>query len=95
MAELTIFAVMLVCAVIPFVWLTQLVRGGRSGLALTIGSVVGAALAISLFAAGRPFGVDPVQAMGLAMLVFLPALLGCAAGGLLGWMLRRRDDRAV
>jgi phosphate/sulfate permease len=95
MAELTIFAIMLAAAGIPFVWLTQLVRGGRSGLALTIGSLIGAALAVAMFAAGRPFGVDPVQAMGLAMLLLLPALLGCMAGGVLGWMLRKRDDRAL
>ena len=95
MAELTIFAIMLAAAAIPFVWLTQLVRGGRSGLALTIGSLIGAALAVAMFAAGRPFGVDPVQAMGLAMLLLLPALLGCMAGGVLGWMLRKRDDRGL
>ena len=95
LAELTIFVIMLACAVIPFVWLTRLVRGGRTGAALTVGSVIGGALAISLFAAGRPFGVDPVQAMGLAMLLLVPALLGCLAGGLLGWLLRRRDDRRV
>ena len=31
----------------------------------------------------------------LAMLLLLPALLGCTAGGVLGWMLRKRDDRAL
>ncbi len=95
MAEFTIISIMLACATIPFVWLTQLVRNGRGGLALTIGSVIGGALAVAMFAAGRPFGVDPVQAMGLSLLVLLPALLGCIAGGVLGWMLRKRDDRAL
>ena len=95
MAEITIIAIMLICAAIPFVWLTQLVRSGKSGLALTIGSVIGGALAIALFASGRPYGVDPVQAMGVSMLLLLPALLGCCAGGLLGWMLRKRDDRGI
>ena len=95
MAELTIIAIMLACAGIPLVWLTQLVRSGRGGLALTIGSIVGGALAVALFAAGRPFGVDPVQAMGVSLLVLLPALLGCLAGGLLGWIMRRRDDRRI
>ena len=95
MAELMIFAGMLAAAMVPFALLTVLVRGGQSGLALTIASIIGGALALFLFAAGRPIGVDPIFAMGLSMLGLLPALMGCAAGGLLGWMLSKRDDRRV
>jgi hypothetical protein len=93
MAELLVLAGMLAAALIPFGGLTVLVRSGKGGLALSIASVIGGALAVFLFASGRPIGVDPVFAMGLSMLGLFPALLGCAAGGLMGWMLRRRDDR--
>ncbi len=86
---------MLLCAGAPFLLLTALMRAGQSGLALTIGSIIGGALVILIFASGRPIGIDPVFAMTLAMLGFLPALLGSAAGAFLGWLLRRQDDRAI
>ena len=95
MAGLFVFLGMLAAAMIPFGLLTLLVRRGQGGLALTIACVIGGTFAIFLFAAGRPFGIDPVFAMGVAMLVCFPALLGCAAGGLLGWLLRKQDDRRV
>ena len=95
MAGLAVFALMLAAAMLPFGLVTVLVRGGQAGLALTLSSVIGATLAIFLFAAGRPFGIDPVFAMAAAMLVCFPALLGCAAGGLLGWLMRKRDDSGI
>lgn len=95
MTELLVFSGMLACAVLPFWWLTRLMRSGQSGLALTIISIVGGALVISIYASGRPFGVDPVKAMAFAMLVCVPAFLGCVAGLSLGWLLRRRDDAEV
>ncbi|SFS14434.1 UDP-N-acetylmuramate--alanine ligase [Yoonia litorea] len=93
MADLAIIAIMLASAAIPFVWLTRLVRRGHSGLALTILSILGGVLAVLLYASGRPFGLDPVQAMGASLLLIIPALAGACAGALLGWLLRRRDDR--
>jgi len=95
MTQLLILGVMLVCAGLPFVLLTKLMRTGQSGLAVTFGSVIGATLVILIYASGRPFGIDPVFAMTIAMLVCVPALLGSTAGAFLGWLLRRQDDRRV
>lgn len=92
-AQILVFGVMLTSAVVPFVLLAWLMRAGQSGLALTIGSVIGATLAIFLYASGRPMGVDPVFAMTVALLACVPALLGSVAGALMGWLLRRQDDR--
>ena len=95
MQTLAILGVMSACALIAFAGLVRLVRQGQSGAALTIVSVLGGVFVLLLYAAGRPFGIDPVLAMGGAMLFVLPALLGAGAGALLGWMLRRRDDRRI
>ncbi|PXW70914.1 hypothetical protein C7964_102814 [Loktanella sp. PT4BL] len=95
MADLWIFLGMLLCAMIPFAALTRFMRAGRSGLSLSIASAIGAVLVIAIYASGRPFGVDPVLAMTVAMLACVPALLGALAGALLGWLLRRRDDRLL
>jgi len=95
MTQLLILGVMLACAGLPFVLLTKLMRAGQSGLALTFGSVIGATLVILIYASGRPFGIDPVFAMTIAMLVCVPAVLGSTAGAFLGWLLRRQDDRRV
>lgn len=95
MNQVLIFGAMLTCAMAPFALLTWLMRSGQTGLALTIISVIGATFAIFIYASGRPFGVDPVIAMMIAMLACVPALLGSTAGAFLGWLLRRQDDRRV
>ncbi len=92
MAGIGVLALMICAAMLPFALLARLVRGGKSGLALSLMSIAGGIFVILIYASGRPFGVDPVRAISIAMLVFLPALLGGGAGALLGWMLRRRDD---
>ena len=93
MAQVLVLGIMLTCAVVPFILLAWLMRSGQSGLALTIGSVVGATLAVFIYASGRPFGIVPVFAMTIALLACVPALLGSVAGAFLGWLLRRQDDR--
>lgn len=95
MIQFAIFGVMLVCAGVPFWLLTRVMRAGQTGLALSILSVIGATLAVFIFASGRPFGVDPVVAMAIAMLACVPAFLGSGSGMLLGWLLRKRDDQEV
>ncbi|EBA12804.1 hypothetical protein [Roseobacter sp. CCS2] len=95
MTQVLVLGVMLTCAGLPFMLLTKLMREGQTGLAWTILSVIGATLAIFIYASGRPFGVDPVFAMTVALLACVPALLGGTAGALLGWLLRRQDDHKI
>ena len=95
MPNLAVIGAMIVAAFLPLSLMAYLVRAGANGLALTLVAIVGGVCAIFWFAAGRPYGVDPVLAMGVVMLLCVPALLGAAAGALLGWLLRRQDDRRV
>ena len=95
MTQVLVFGGMLISAMLPFALMTWLMRSGQTGLALTVASVIGATLVIFIYASGRPFGVDPIFAMGVAMLICVPAFLGSTAGAFLGWLLRRQDDRVV
>lgn len=93
MAGLGIIGIMAACALASFAVLLRWVRAGVFGLALSMLSVLGACLTILIYATGRPFGINPLLAMDLALLWVFPALLGGLAGALLGWLLRQRDDR--
>ncbi|MBE0413552.1 UDP-N-acetylmuramate--alanine ligase [Yoonia sp.] len=93
MAGFGIIAIMAVCALVTFALLLRWVRAGGFGLALSVLSVIGGCLTILIYATGRPFGINPLLAMDLALLWVFPSLLGGLAGALLGWLLRRRDDR--
>ena len=73
------------CA-IAAVWMSR----GRVGWSLTMFAILGACLALSMQASTRLMGVDPIKAIGAALLVFMPATIGCAAGALLGWLIERR-----
>jgi len=95
MTQVLLLGLMLACAAVPFAVLTGLMRAGQSGLTLAIIAVIGAIFVILIYASGRPFGIDPVFAMTVAMLACVPALLGSTAGALLGWLLRRQDDRRI
>jgi hypothetical protein len=81
---------MIVAAMLPLTLATFWMQRGKVGYTLTLFSVLGACLAIAAFGSTRPIGVNPVHAISAAMLVFLPATLGCAAGALLGWLIYRR-----
>lgn len=63
---------------------------GKVGWTLTLFSLMGAGLAIFWYASNRLMGIDPAKALIAALLVFLPATLGCMAGALLGWLIERR-----
>ena len=95
MGGLVVFAIMVIGAFIPFGIVGYLVRTGKNGLALSVGSVIGAMLVILVWGADGRLGIDPILAISWAMLFFLPAMIGTLAGWLLGWLMRRKDDRAV
>lgn len=90
MADLTIIAVMFVSAMIPFAVMARLMLAQKSGLALTVMSLLAAGLTIFIFASTTPVGIDPLFAIGVAMVAFLPALIGAGVGAMLGHMLLRR-----
>lgn len=90
MADLAVIAVMFVFALIPFGVMARVMFLQKSGLALTIMSVLSAALAFFIFASTTPIGMDPLRAIGIAMVSLLPALIGAGAGAVLGHLLLRR-----
>lgn len=90
MADVLVILLMVIAAFGPFGLATWWMQRGKVGYTLTLFSLAGAALAITVFGASRPIGLDPVQSMSWAMLFFLPAVLGCCAGALLGWLIYRR-----
>jgi hypothetical protein len=90
MTEATIIAAMFVFAIIPFFAMKYLMQTQKLGLALTVMSVLAAALAFYVFASTTPIGLDPLFAIGIAMVGILPALIGAGAGALLGYLLLRR-----
>ena len=82
--------VMLVSAFVPMIIMLALMRAQKSGAALTLIAILGAALIIAVFGAGRSMGNEMLIAVGFVMLVALPACLGAGAGALLGWLIVRR-----
>ena len=93
MINIIVLSGMIITAMVPFVIMTNWMRGGRDGYALTLICMLVAAFVIFLFGVQIPIGLTPVQAYSFALLFALPAVLGAVAGGLLGWLLRKRDDR--
>jgi hypothetical protein len=90
MADFFVLALMAVCALVPCAIAAMWMQRGKVGFTLTLFALLGAGLALSMQASTRLMGVDPIQAIGAALLVFLPATIGCAVGALLGWMVDRR-----
>ena len=93
LADIGVLVVMLICGGVPFIILCKLMIMGKTGLALTLIAILGAALMISMYASTRPMGIDPLSAI-IAGLVFLtPAMAGGLAGVVLGWLIYRRRQR--
>lgn len=90
---IAIIAAMTACGLIPMVWLTYLMVRGKSGLVMTVLSLLGAVLLVLYLATGRVIGADVLQVWTIALLFVFPALAGASAGTLLGWLIRRRRDR--
>jgi hypothetical protein len=91
--DIAVLGMMMLCGVVPFGLGCFLVLRGQVGAALTLLALIGAALAIALFASVRPFGVDPLQAIIAGLLFLAPAAAGATAGVILGWLIQRRRDR--
>lgn len=89
-ADLLVIVLMVVAAFAPLALATFWMQRGKVGYTLTLFTLIGTGLTVALFIASRPTDIDPVQAMSWALLFFLPALIGCAAGALLGWLIYRR-----
>ena len=68
--EILFLAGMAICGLIPFVLLTWLMQKGKNGLALTILSVLGAGFTVMIYATNHDFGIDPVRAIGIALIFF-------------------------
>lgn len=90
MADVAVLFVMLASGLIPFALSARWMTRGRVGWTLTLFAVLGACLAIAMQASTRLMGVDPIKAIGAALLVFLPATVGCMVGAVLGWLIERR-----
>jgi membrane protein YqaA with SNARE-associated domain len=90
MANVLVLFVMFAAGMIPLLVSTAWMKAGKVGYTLTLFSILGACLAISMQASTRLMGIDPIKAIGAALIVFLPATIGCAVGALLGWMIERR-----
>jgi hypothetical protein len=90
--DIGVLGVMLACGLVPFALVCKLMLGGQNGLALSIVSLIGAALAVALFASVRPFGVDPLNAIIASYIFLVPAMVGATAGMFLGWLIYRRRN---
>jgi hypothetical protein len=88
-----IIAAMTACGLVPMAWLTHLMIRGRSGLVLTLLSVLGAIMVILWFAVETPIGLDPLRAYSIFLLFLMPAMIGALSGTALGWLVRKRRDR--
>jgi membrane protein YqaA with SNARE-associated domain len=81
---------MAAAGLIPFFAAAVWMKAGKVGWTLSLFAILGACLVLSMQASTRLMGVDPIKAIGAALLVFLPATIGCAVGALAGWMIERR-----
>lgn len=87
------FAIMVLAAFIPFGLIGYWVRTGKNGLALALGCLCGGGLVVFGWGSDGRLGLEPLIAMSWAMLFFVPATIGALSGWLLGWLMRRRDER--
>lgn len=90
MADVAVLLLMTACGLIPCALSARWMARGKVGWTLTLFGFVAAGLAIFWHASNRLMGIDPAKALIAALLVFLPATLGCIAGALLGWLIERR-----
>jgi len=90
-----ILGLMAVSALAAFALCAKWVVRGKSGAALTVIALTGAAFTLLFYATQGTLGIDPIRAWSWALLFALPATCGALAGSLLGWLIRRRRDRRL
>jgi len=90
MADFLVLLLMSFSGLVPFGLSAAWMSRGRVGWTLTLFALLGAGLALSMQASTQFLGVDPIKAIGAALLVFLPATIGCMVGAFLGWLIERR-----
>ena len=90
MADFLVLCLMAFASLVPFALAATWMKAGKVGWTLTLFAILGACLAVSMQASTRLMGVDPIKAIGAALLVFLPATIGCVAGAAVGWLIERR-----
>lgn len=84
---------MIACAIVPCSIVVRLITARRLGAAFSAVTVIIAAIAYMSWATATSVGPDPIQAIGIGLVVLLPALGGALAGLLIGWWLVRRAKR--
>ncbi len=93
MFDLTILLLMGACALVPCSIIVRLITARRLGAAFSAITVIVAAIAYMSIATATPAGPDPIQAIGIGLVVLLPAFAGGLAGLLIGWVLVRKDTK--
>lgn len=90
MLDLTMILLMAACALVPCAIIIRLITARRLGAAFSAITVIVAAIAYMSFATATPTGPDPIQAIGIGLVVLFPALAGAVLGLGIGWLLVRK-----
>ncbi len=93
MAELRLAALLCGACLMGFALLFRATERGRTGLALTQISVLGAAVLVGFFIAARSPEAQALRVLAVTSVGLAPAFVGGLAGAALGWMIDRRRNR--
>lgn len=90
MLDPIMLVVMAACALVPCAIIIRLITARRLGAAFSAVTVIVVSIAYMSFASATPVGPDPIQAIGIGLVVLLPALGGAVLGLVIGWLLVRK-----
>lgn len=91
MLDPTMLLLMAASALVPCAIIVRLITARKLGAAFSAVTVIVASIAYMSFATATPVGPDAIQAIGIGLVVLLPALIGAVLGLLIGWFLVRTD----